>query len=128
MRNDPNAKPIAMDAGDGQADSIDGNGAFLHDVPHDRWRRFHVQHVVLALALEASDFTTPINVTEHEVAIEPRIREEWTFEIHQGTFPNKFKICPFKSFVEHIKTERVSAFGNHCQTRTVDGYAVANMQ
>ncbi len=94
-----------MDAGDGQADSIDGNGAFLNDVPHDRRRRFDVEDVVLAIALEAPHFSTSVDVTEHEVTVEPRIRAERTLEIHQGTFLHEFKICSLKSFIEHIETE-----------------------
>ena len=73
VRNDPNVKPISVDARDSQADSIDGDGALLDDVAHDRLRRFHVEHVILALALELTDLSAPVDVTEHEVPIEPRI-------------------------------------------------------
>jgi hypothetical protein len=128
VRNDPNAKPISMNASDGQADSINGDGAFLNDVPHDRWRCFDVEHVILALTLESPDFSTPVDVTEHKVAVKPCIRAERAFEIHQGTFLHEFKIRPLKSFVKHIKSKRASASGNHGQTRAVDGHAVPNMQ
>jgi hypothetical protein len=127
VRNDPDAKPISMNASDGQADSINGDGTFLNDVPHDRWRRFDIEHVVLALTLESPDFSTPVDMTEHKVAVKPCIRAERAFEIHQGTFLREFKIRPLKSFVEHIKTERTSASGDHGETRTVDGYAVPNL-
>ncbi len=81
VRDDPDAEPVAADAGDGQADAIDGDRAFLDDVAHDGRRRFDVEDVILAVLFEPPHLAPGIDVAEDEVAVEPGIGPERALEV-----------------------------------------------
>src|SRR5215467_15182128 len=75
--------PVAAERGDRQADPVDGDRAFLHDVTRKR-RRDRYPHDVPALAGPAlADRAGPVHVALHQVPAEPAAQRQRALQVHR---------------------------------------------
>src|SRR5436190_2530598 len=100
VRNDPDAKTFFAHTGDGEADSVHGDGSFEDNVTHHFRRRGDVEHVILAGAFPPPNLSDAVNVAGDEMASEFGIGAERTFQVHERAGPGELQVGAPPRFLE----------------------------
>src|SRR5229473_2500659 len=66
---------------DGQADTVNGDRPFWHDVASELRRDFHAEPPVFALGRKMRHAASGVHMSENEVSAEFLTRREWLFQI-----------------------------------------------
>ena len=99
---------VRVPAGDGEADAVDGDGAFFGDVAAQILRDADGEPPVVAFGREARDAADSVHVTLHEMAAEAGGGGERAFEIHGLAGFFFAEGCAAESFAGEIGGEGVA--------------------
>src|SRR5439155_24628219 len=112
--------------------AVHGDGSLGYDVTHQFRRRCDVQDAIGPGALPAHDAAGAIDVAGHEMAVEPAVGAQRTFEVHQPAGARELKIRPPPRLVEDLEAHELpgSATGDFDggQATAVHRHAVAALQ
>ena len=90
MRDRGNRKAVRCCSCHRQADTVDGDGAFLYNIAEKLWPRTdRIPHSIV-IRPDFTDCSGSVNVTAHNVASEPSACCHSTFQIHMHA-----GFCPF---------------------------------
>src|SRR5262249_61086873 len=81
VRDESNAETVAGDVDEGEADTVDGDGAFRHHLLGESGRAGEPDELPLALAAPLGDAADAIDVPLHEMSAEPVAEAKGAFEV-----------------------------------------------
>ena len=118
------AMPI-VPAGDGEADAVEGDGAFFGDVATQVLGNADGEPPIFAFGDEASDAADAVHVALHKVAAEPGAGGEGAFEIYQvaGFFFREIRAA--EGFTGEIGGKTLRVEFDYGQAAAIYGDAVA---
>jgi hypothetical protein len=93
VRNDGDFDDAIVPAGDGQADSVDGDRAFWHDVACEVLRDVHAVQPAFTVTLQTRDPTRSIYVAQNKVAAKFFPCGERMLEIYARTLFQCAAVC-----------------------------------
>lgn len=132
MGNDPDAEAFFKDAGHGEADSIDGDRAFVDDIPHDVGGGIDIEHIILTLAFPALDPAGAVDVAGDDMPAEPSVRRQWTFEVYQRARLHGVQVGDVPRLLQDIEPDprrrAASRLFHDGQAASIDRNAVTDLQ
>jgi len=128
VRDDPQAKSVPQDLGDGQADPVDGDGTLFDDVFEKRSRGVDFEAPVLMDLAPLGDRAHPVDMSRDNVAIEASVDSKRTLQVDEGPFFEVLEACPGPGFLEQIHRDDAAggpaAELGHGEAASVDGQAI----
>src|SRR5436190_8571920 len=82
VRHNLHVKPIDAQSRHRQADAVHGDGALLHEKRREVRRKADREPVKIRVASKVLDHTDRVDVALYEMASEPAVRPQRTFEVH----------------------------------------------
>src|SRR4029077_8529123 len=93
---------VRMPAGDGEADTVDGDRALFGDVAAQILRDADGEPPVVTFGDETRDAADSVDVTLHEMAAETSVGGKWALEIHGLAWLFFAEGCAAESFAGKI--------------------------
>ena len=107
MGDERNTKALLCQSGHGQADSVDGNGAFFHDQVQDVRRGFHGEPYRIFLPAHGADGSGPVNMPGNDMPAESSVRGQCTFQIDAAACAERSQVGPAQGFRHHVGNKTV---------------------
>src|ERR1019366_5973755 len=120
--NDGHTEHAANDVGDGEADSVDGDGAFVYQVGVESVRDANAQPpVVFAERIQGEEFAGAIDVDLHDVAVHPAAGGERAFQVDARAGAQIARVAAVERLRGEVGGEAIGAQSGDGETDAVDG-------
>ena len=128
MGDDRNGKAVRLHRRHRQANTIDGDGALLHDVPQQgRGCLNGVPDGVVVLP-QGRDGAGAVNVSGDDVTAEPAVRRHGPLQIHPTPRHQSAQGGAVQRLVHDVSGETAAVLADGGQAHAVHRYAVADFQ
>lgn len=128
--DDPGGEGFCGDGGDGEADAIESDGAFVDDVFEEWFGNGGFEEKIGAALLEGFNLGEAIDVAGDEVAVHAAIDGERALEVYASSGLSKLEVGKAPGFAEEIELEERFLFGafdfDDGEAATVDGQAITD--
>lgn len=125
MRHDPNGEAFFQQLRDCEADAVYGDGPLGRYIVTEVGRKFDLQSVIIIRRFKGDHARGAINVTLNEMATEPAVGSESSFEIDRAATAKVAQVCAIKSFLQQIESQMFVPAGGDREAATVHRNAIA---
>ena len=121
--DDGHGEPVVERLHDGEAASVDGDRALLHDVAEQLGRHPHAE-----IGRGLHDLAHRVDVTLHEMAAEPVGQPHRALEVHRVAGPQVVEVRARERLVDRVRLPPARADLGDGHATTVDGDRVADLR
>jgi len=125
IRDDLNVKAVAVETCHGQADPVNGDGSLSNDVWRQDRRIANRQPEGLSVRSNFLDRSGGVDVALDEMAADPGVRAEGSFEIHQRSAAQCAERGHSRGLRRDVGMDRGDLAGNGGQAHAIHGDAVS---
>lgn len=125
VRGDPEDGGVCSELGDGEGNSVDGEGAFVEAKGVDFGREGDFEPVILPEGRNIEDFGSGIDVALHEVTAEAVTDCESALEVDEAALGELAERGDFQCLCQDVETDGFAQAGDG-EAAAVDGYRVAH--
>src|SRR5437762_11937020 len=84
-RHELHVEPIGAQAGDGEADAVHGDRAFVYEKGREAWRKTDGEPVKLGVLAQLLHVADGVHVSLHEVSAESAVGAQRPFQVHRAS-------------------------------------------
>ena len=124
--DDPDREGILADFGDGEADAVDGHGAFVGQVSCELGGQFEIQAKIASVFFGATEGDRRVHMTLHEVPPQSAADRQGSLEIHAGAGLQRAEVGFFQGLFQQVKNQEPVLRDGDRQAATIHRDAVAD--